>query len=219
MNIIVTGATGTAGAEVVRQATTDSDIQTVTALVRKPLAFQHPKLKTVLHHDFLDYSALESVFKDNQVCVWCLGISQTQVSEAEYHKITFDYVMAAASAMLKANPDMTFVFLSGMGADSSEQSRTLFARVKGQTENALKKLPFKKFFIARPGGIEPIHKKENTPFMERAMTPLFPLLQRIAPSYFITSVDLAKALLHIAKHGADKTILGNKDLKNLLPAL
>ncbi len=201
------------GSEVVRQALIDTDITEVTALVRKPLSISHPKLKVIIHKNFWDYSGLSEVFKNNDACLWCLGISQYQVSKEEYIKLTYDYTMEAAKAMLQANPEVTFLFLSGMGADSTEKSRTLFARIKGKTENALQKLPFKKLYIARPGGIKPIHKKENETFYEQILIPLYPLFEFLMPSSMITSVELAQAMLHITKHGADKIILENVALK------
>src|SRR4029078_13723947 len=145
MNILITGATGTAGSQVLEQALLDPEIQTVTALSRKSLP-QNPKLKTILHQNFLDYSQLANVFKTQDACIWCLGISQTQVSKQEYEMITFEYTMACAEALRNANPETTFVFLSGQGADSTEQSRTTFARIKGKTENALQRLGFKHLY-------------------------------------------------------------------------
>jgi uncharacterized protein YbjT (DUF2867 family) len=216
LKIIVTGATGLAGSEVVRQGILDDGISEITAIVRRPPPVRHPKLKIVLHDNYRDYSKLAAIFAAHDACIWCLGISQTQVKEDEYVKITYDYVVTAAQAMLNANPGIAFVFLSGMGADSQEKSRTLFARIKGKAENNLKRLPFKKLFIARPGGIIPVHKKENAAFFEKLIIPLYPLIQFIAPGTMISSVVLAKAMLRLAKDGAEKTILENPALKELV---
>src|SRR5437762_3346998 len=100
MKIIVTGATGMVGSEVIRQAILDKDIEEITAIVRKPLDVTHPKLKTVIHQDFMDYLSLMEIFKKNDACLWCLGISQNLVSKEEYYKITYDYTIAAAKDML-----------------------------------------------------------------------------------------------------------------------
>jgi len=137
MRLIVTGATGLAGAEVLRQSFANDEIQKVTALARRPLALTHPKLTTVVHGDFLNYDAALPQLSGHDACLWCLGVSQRDVDEPEYIRITRDYTLAGAAAMLQVNPGLTFGFLSGGGAKSTERSLLLFGRVKGQTENRL----------------------------------------------------------------------------------
>src|SRR5688500_5419107 len=135
MKVIITGSTGTVGSEVVRQAVADNDIEQVILLARNPADITHHKIKQVTHINFLDYSGLENVFNEADACVWCLGISQTKVNKEDYFVITHDYTVAASKAMITANPSITFLFLCGQGADSSEKSRVRCAIVKGQTEN------------------------------------------------------------------------------------
>lgn len=212
MKIIITGATGMVGSEVLRQSLMDPAIEQVTVIVRRPVAQQHPKLKTVIHKNFLDYTGLEDVFKNNDACLWCLGISQNQVSEAEYVVITYDYTVAAARAMLEANPAITFLFLSGDGASSDEKSRLLFGRVKGKAENELLRMNFKKLYLARPAGIYPVHKVEKPPFVLRMQYAIVGIMKFIVPSYVITSVKLAKTLLHIVKNGLDRQLYTYKDI-------
>jgi uncharacterized protein YbjT (DUF2867 family) len=215
-SIIVTGATGTAGSSVIWQAIGDTGIEKVIALVRRPLPINHPKLQVIIQNDFLNYSNLTEPFKQADACIWCLGVSQTLVTKEEYIKLTYDYTIAAAEAMLKANPNITFVFLSGMGADSKEKSRTLFARVKGKTENTLQKMSFRKLYIARPGGIVPSHPRDNYHTKEKIAIVVVKLMASILPKTVITSGQLAKAILTMVKFGADKVINENKDLHKLL---
>lgn len=215
-SVIVTGATGTAGSGALQQCLADSEIDRVTAIVRRPLTIEHPKLKVIIHQNFLDYSGLEDVFKQHNACIWCLGISQTLVSKEEYIKLTYDYTLAAANAMLKANPAITFVFLSGMGADSTEKSSTLFAWVKGKTENALQGLPFKHLYIARPGGIIPTYPRDSYRFAEKILIGLTKFMGLFAPKMVITSAQLGKAMLNMVKYGTGKVINENKDLHLLL---
>lgn len=215
MKIIVTGATGLVGAEVLRQAILDPDIEQVIALSRKVPYVQHAKIKHLVHTDFLDYSGLEQVFRECDACAWCLGISQSQVSKAKYEEITYGYALAAAKAIQQANPSMAFIFVSGAGADSTEQSRTLFARIKGKAENALKKLGMSTLYIARPGGIKPVHQNPNAPFIYKLFTPVFPVLEWLMPSKVISSVQLGKALLHLIKHGHEQQTLENPALQAL----
>ena len=140
---------------------------------RRTLTLQHPKLHPIIHDNFLDYTTVKSIIAAQDACLWCLGISQTQVSKEQYHVITHDYAVAAGHAMFQANPNITFLFLSGDGADPTGKSRTLFARVKGKTENALQNLHFENFYIARPGGIRPINKNPNTAFLYKLFIVLF----------------------------------------------
>lgn len=216
MNLLVTGATGLVGAEVVRQAIIDDDIKQVTCLVRREGSIQHPKLKYIVHKNFLDYSSLVDLFRQQDACIWALGVSQTQVSKEKYHEITHDYAVAAAKAMVIANPEITFLFVSGNGADPTETSKTLFARVKGKTENTLLRMNIKKLIIARPGAIRPVHKNKNAPFVYKLIIPLFPIMQMLTPSKVINSVKLALALLFLLKKNMTKQILENPDLQALV---
>ena len=199
MKIIITGATGMVGSEVIRQAIADDEITSITAIVRRPLDVSHSKLTTVIHQNFLDYSNLADVFKNNEAVIWCLGISQNQVNKEEYIKITYDYTVAFAKDMLNANPELTFLFLSGAGADNTEKTRILFGKIKGRTENALKQMPIKKLYIARPAGILPVHKPKHLALILRLQYLFVAAFKYITPFYVITSADLAKALLCIVK--------------------
>jgi uncharacterized protein YbjT (DUF2867 family) len=216
MNLLVTGATGLVGAEVVRQAIIDDDISQVTCPVRREGTIQHPKLKYIVHNNFLDYSSMVDLFRQQDACIWALGVSQTQVSKEKYHEITHDYAVAAAKALVIANPEITFLFVSGDGADPTETSKTLFARVKGKTENALLRMNIKKLIIARPGAIRPVHRNKNAPFVYKLILPLFPIMQMLTPSKVINSVKLALALLFLLKKNMTKQILENPDLQALV---
>jgi hypothetical protein len=137
------------------------------------------------------------------------------VSKEEYITITYDYTMAAAKAMLAANPKICIVFVSGEGADQSEKTKTLFGRVKGKAEKNLMQLPFEKLIIARPAGIQPVTKNSRAPFLYKIFYFFYPVFKILAPSKVITSVELAKAILLAAKTKTGKIILDNKELKEL----
>jgi len=216
MKIIIFGATGTAGSEVVRQAIADTGISEIFVVVRKPLEFRHPKIQTIIHTNFLDYSEILPIFQKSDACIWCLGISQTKVTKEEYFIITYDYAEAAAKAMLSVNPEIAFAFLSGQGADSSEKSRVIFARVKGQTENALKSMPFRHYFIFRPAGIVPVAKQQNLPFMKRLEFGVLKFMAIILPVFTITTVQLAKAMLVLIKSDDQFKLLENKEIKEIV---
>lgn len=214
MKLLIFGATGTVGAEVVRQAIPDSTINKIIAVTRRPLEIADDKLTIIEHENYLDYSPLVEYFKSADACIWCLGVSQSQVSEHEYYKITHDYTIAAAKAMLEVNPNITFIFLSGAGAGPN--ARTLFGKVKYTTEKDLKGLPFKKLYVARPPGIQPIHINKHTALVNKLVAPLYPIIKLLFPGSVITSVQLAKDLIHLAQSNSPETILNTEQLKQLL---
>lgn len=215
MKIIITGATGMAGSEVIRQAIIDPGITEIITLARRPLEIINPKIKTVIHQNFLNYDNVKEMFRDCDACIWCLGKSQLQVSKLQLEVITYDYTIAAAKAMLEVNPSIHFVFLSGNGADRTEKSKVLFARMKGRTENALLQSGLKNISIARPDAIWPKHKHVGAPFAYKLAFPFYPLVERFAPSKIIGSVQLAKALLWIAKNPGEKNTFENVELRKL----
>jgi uncharacterized protein YbjT (DUF2867 family) len=214
MKIIVTGATGTAGSEALRQALADPDITQVLALARRRPNMTDPRLSVALLDDFTDYAKVAPQLAGFDACLWCLGVSQNDVSKDDYERITYDYTLAAARAMGAANANLRFCFLSGAGADPAEKSRILFARIKGKTENELTRLGQPKAWHFRPGYIHAI----NTPprrWFERLLEPLTPLFYRFLPAHIISTVELARAMLVVAKRGSSKTIFDNDDIREL----
>lgn len=216
MKIIITGSTGTVGAELVRQAVADNDVSQVILLARKPAETQHPKIREIIHSNFLDYSGLEHVFREADACIWCLGISQTAVSKEEYSIITYDYTVAAAKAMLAANPKITFLFLSGQGADSSEKSTVRFAKVKGQAENALRSMNFNRLIIFRPGGIYAIHKSKRVSLQKKLEILLILVMKATAPSTVVNTDVLAKAMLKSIKQPSEQVIFSHREIRQFI---
>lgn len=215
MIIIVTGATGLIGSEVLRQAITDNSIDEVIALTRTEPEIKHPKIKIVLHKDFTDYQSATEHFKKADALIWCLGISQTQVSRKKYEEITFDYTKACSDFCKAINPAIHFVFVSGDGADKTEKSSTLFKRMKGKAENALLQSGLTDVIIARPDAVRPRHKNKKAPFLYKLVYPLFPLVEKFAPHKVIWSDVLARALLRLASNKSVNNILENIKLREL----
>jgi len=117
---------------------------------------QHPKLRELMQRDFFDFSAIENELSGLDACFFCLGVSSAGMTEIRYRRITYDLTLVAAETLVKLNPGMIFVYVSGAGTDSTERGRSMWARVKGQTENALLRLPFKAAYMFRPGVIVPL---------------------------------------------------------------
>jgi len=141
------------------------------------------------------------------------------MKEEAYQHMTYDLTLAAASALSTHNPHMTFIYVSGTGTDSSERGPIMWARVKGKTENALFKLPFKAAYMFRPGFIQPMHGIKSKTQLYRIMysfiAPLYPLLKALAPKFVTTTEQVGQAMIKVAKQGADKKFLENQDINRL----
>jgi uncharacterized protein YbjT (DUF2867 family) len=138
------------GQSVLRECLLDPEVESVLAIVRSPIGKQYPKLREIMHKDFTNFSAIEGQLAGYGACLYCLGATSVGVAESEYTHFTYDLALAAAQTLAKVNPGMTFVYVSAMGADSSERGKAVWARVKGKTENALLRLPFKAVYV-NPG--------------------------------------------------------------------
>ncbi|MFN8581285.1 MAG: NAD(P)H-binding protein [Gemmatimonadaceae bacterium] len=216
MRVVLFGATGMVGAGTLRECLLDARVSEVVALVRSPTGTTNAKLREILHTDFLHYDGLQAEFVRADACFFCLGVSSAGKSEADYTRLTFDLTMAAAQAMAAANPRMVFCYVSGEGTDSTERGRTMWARVKGRTENAILALPFRAAYMFRPGFIQPMHGiRSKTGWVQAALVvlaPLYPLIRRIAPRYTTTTEILGRAFIEVAAAGYSKNVLDTRDI-------
>ncbi|MDM0104430.1 epimerase [Variovorax sp. J22R24] len=219
MKIMLFGATGMVGQGVLRECLVDGDVTRVLCVGRKPTGQQHPKLSELIVPDMYDYSAVEDRLSGFDGCFFCLGVSSVGMSEADYRRITYDLTMAAAQPLARLNPQMTFIYVSGAGTDSTERGPSMWARVKGATENSLMRLPFRAAYMFRPGFIEPMHGvRSKTALYQAAYViakPVFGLLRRWAPNRVTTSVQVGRAMLVAAKRGAPMPLVEVPDINAL----
>jgi uncharacterized protein YbjT (DUF2867 family) len=223
MRAVLFGATGMVGQCVLRECLEDADVELVAAIGRSGTGVQNAKLREILHADLLDYTAIESQLRGFDACFFCLGVSSVGMKPEEYERITYGFTMAAARTLSRLNPQMTFVYVSGAGTDSSERGRTAWARVKGRTENELLRLPFKAAYMFRPGIIQPLEgirsKTASVRVFYLLLSPVMPLFRRIAPNIIVTSQQLGRAMVAAAKRGAPKRILEVRDIRELAAGL
>jgi uncharacterized protein YbjT (DUF2867 family) len=216
MNVILFGATGMVGQGVLRECLLDPEVHQILSIVRTPSSQQHPKLRELLHTNFFDYSAIEPQLTGFDACFFCLGISSAGMDEAQYTHLTHDLTLAAATTLARLNPNMVFIYVSGAGTDSTGRGRIMWARVKGKTENALLQLPFRAAYMFRPGFIQPLHgirsKTKLYQFFYTALNPILPLLKSAFPKSIITTEELGRAMLNVARHGYPKPILETADI-------
>jgi uncharacterized protein YbjT (DUF2867 family) len=220
MNVLIFGATGMVGQGVLRECLLDPDVQLVQTIGRSATGLEHEKLREIVHQDMTSYASLDVQLSGCDACFFCLGVSSSGMKEDEYERVTYGITMAAAEALSRLNPLMTFIYVSGAGTDSSEHGRIMWARVKGRTENALLRLPFKAAYMFRPGVIEPLHGvRSKTPAYRigyALVGPLLPLLRRAFPNAILTTEQIGLAMLSVAKHGVQKRILESKDIRAVL---
>ena len=216
MKVLLFGATGMVGQGVLIECLRAADVSLVQSIGRTALDQQDAKLRDVVHRDLLDYSAIESQLEGFDACFFCLGVTSAGKTEADYAHLTYDITLAAANTLARLNPQMTFVYVSGAGTDSTEQGRSMWARVKGRTENALLKLPFKAAYMFRPGVIQPLHgvrsKTSSYQILYTLTRPLLPLLRALLPATILTTEIMGQAMLAVARRGAAKPVLEAADI-------
>lgn len=214
MNILLTGATGFVGGEVLTQSLADPLIEQVTILVRRSVGVTNPKLKEIILRDFLDYSKItENLNVD--ACIWCLGVSQTEVSKEQYIKITYDYTVTGMQAMLAVNPKLRFCFLSGRAADQDEQSFSLYGKIKGRTEKELSKLS-PNVFNFRPAFIRPSHPRQKRPLVPTLFAPIAWVVDHFTDNFSVDTATLARCLIDVAKVGAEQSIFDNRSIRHYI---
>ena len=216
MRVLLFGATGMVGQGVLRECLLDPDVESAVAVLRHASSRQHPKLRELLNRDFLDYAPIESQLAGFDACFFCLGISSAGMSEENYLRITFDFTLAAARVLVNLNPNMTFIYVSGAGADSSERGRSMWARVRGKTENELLRLPFHAAYIFRLALIVPLHGIQSRTRLYRAfyalLGPLLPFLRASFPQYVTSTEQIGRAMLKISRLGWPKPVLETSDI-------
>jgi hypothetical protein len=212
---IITGVTGMVGEGVLHECLLHPDVESVLVINRKSCGVKHEKLKEIIHKEFSDLSSIENQLEGYNACYFCAGVSSVGKKEDEYRRITYDLTMNFAKTLAKLNPDMTFCYVSGVGTDSTEKGRSMWARIKGKTENDLLKLPYKAAFMFRPGYIQPTKGLKNAYKIYKVFVPFYPILKTLFPKYVVTLEELGKAMINVTLFGSDKKILECRDIAEL----
>lgn len=216
MKVILFGATGMVGQGVLRECLVDAGVERVLVVGRSPTGLQNAKLSEVLHSDFTNFSAIEFELTGYDACFFCLGVSSVGMEAERYRHLTYDITMAAATTLVRLNPNMVFTYVTGRSTDSTEQGPVRWARVKGKTENDLLKLPFKAAYMFRPAGIQPLHGVRSKTGWVNAIyvvaAPLLSYLARTRPAFMTTSEKLGRAMISVARSGYPKQILESEDI-------
>lgn len=216
MKVVLFGASGMVGQGALRECLLDRDVERVLSIVRRPTGKRHEKLEEIVHENFFDFSNLEPRLAGYDACFFCLGVSSAGMTERDYQRVTYDITLAAAKALARQNARLTFIYVSGAGTDSSERGRTMWARVKGKTENALLAMPFQAAYMFRPGLIQPLDGITSRTRAYRVVIalfgPLFPVGRALFPRHVMTTQQLGRAMLRAARQGAPKAVLQSPDI-------
>ena len=219
MKVLLFGATGMVGQGVLRECLRDPAVTKVLSVGRRTTGQAHPKLEELVVPDMLDYGAVEAQLAGYDACFFCLGVSSVGMREADYRHVTHDITLAAARVLVRLNPQMCFIYVSGAGTDSTERGPRMWARVKGETENALMRLPFKAAYMFRPGFIQPLNGVRSKTALYRWIyvlaRPVFGLVRFMAPDRVTTSEQVGRAMLAAARRGAPTPLVEMPDINAL----
>lgn len=223
IKVIITGSTGMVGKGVLLECLENPKVSSVLLLNRSSVGIEHEKITELIIEDFHNLSSFRETFEGYDACYFCLGVSSYRMKEREYNEITYKVTLHLAKLLSDVNPKLSFCYVSGVGTDSTEKGRTMWARVKGKTENAILKLPLKSAFLFRPGYIQPKKGVKSKTAMYNTFyaftKPLYPLLKLIMPNKVTTNTDIGKAMIYTTLHGYDKNILYNKEINELAAKL
>ena len=216
MRFVIFGASGMVGQGVLRECLLDPEVEQVLSVVRSASGQTDAKLREIVHGDFMDFSGIATELRGYDACFFCLGVSSAGMTEAEYTRVTYAITTAAATTLVRVNPGMVFEYVSGLGTDSTEKGRSMWARVKGKTENALLAMPYKAAYMFRPGVIVPLHgiksKTRVYQIFYAVTTPLLPALRALFPNQVTTTERLGRAMIAVAKKGYPTKVLEMKDI-------
>ena len=219
MKVLIFGATGMVGQGVLRECLLATDVTDVLAVGRTPLEQEHPRLRQLVLADLMNLEPLEAGLRGYDACFFCLGVSSSGMKEAEYTRLTYDLALAIARTLARLNPAMVFTYVSGLGTDSTERGSSMWARVKGRTENDLQKLPFAGVYLFRPGLIQPLHgirpKARLYRIFYAVLKPLLPAARALFPALVLTTEEMGRAMLNAARLGAGRRVLETRDIGRL----
>lgn len=212
IKIIITGATGFVGEGVLLTCLESPHVSEIVMVNRRHFALEHPKLKELIVSDFFQTDQYSEKLKGYDTCFYCAGVSSLGMNEKDYSYITYETTIAFAESLLQQNEGISFCYISGSHADSSEEGKLMWARVKGKTENALMKMPFRKEYNFRPGGMVPTAGQKNAKASYKFLVKLMALLM---PQRVSTIKEVGMAMINAALKGYRKRVLEITDIKEL----
>jgi uncharacterized protein YbjT (DUF2867 family) len=212
IKVIITGATGMVGEGVLLVCLREPAVEKILIINRKPSGITHPKLTEIIHEDFHDLPAVEEYLAGYDACFFCLGVSSVGMKMDRYRRVTYDLTMHFGETVSRLNSDMVFIYVSGAGTDGSEKGRTEWARIKGKTENDLRKLSFRRVYGYRPGFIKPVTGQKKAHAFYTYINWFMPLGRKLSPDYFNTMEELALSMIRLVRNDYATETINGKDI-------
>ena len=217
MKVIITGSTGMVGKGVLLECIDDTTVENILLINRSPIDISNPKIKEIIQKDFTDFSTIQNEFTGYDACFHCMGVSSAGISEEAYYNLTFTISESLVNAIYQANSNMLFTYVSGAGTDSSEQGNSMWARVKGKTENMILNKGFKDAYAFRPGAILPERgvksKTKLYNFFYIVTKPIFPLLKRMKS--VTTTSKIGRAMINLYNNPQSLKHLEGADINKI----
>jgi uncharacterized protein YbjT (DUF2867 family) len=215
LKVIITGATGMVGEGVLLVCLEDPGVEKVLIVNRRPSGKTHPKLKEVIPEDFYDLSAAEEQLTGYDACFFCLGVSSVGMKMDAYRRVTYDLTMHFGETVSRLNKNMVFIYVSGAGTDGTEKGRVEWARIKGKTENDLRKLPFRRVYGYRPGFIKPLAGQKKAHAFYSYINWFFPLGKKLSPDHFNTMQELGLSMIRLAVNEYPEDNIYGRDISKI----
>lgn len=209
---VITGSTGMVGEGVLHECLAHPEVEEILVMNRRTCGISHPKLKELLHENFYDLSGIQEHLKGFNACYFCLGATSAGMNEDAYTRLTHDLTLNMAKLLAELNPDMVFCYVSAAGTDRTEKGRSMWARVKGRTENDLLKLPFKHMYFFRPAFIKPTPGLTRTHRYYYMIQWLYPLVRAAFPKYAVSLQEIGLAMIQITLRGTEQDILESREI-------
>ena len=212
LRVIITGSTGMVGEGILLVCLDNPVISNVLIINRRPLGITHPKLKEIIHEDFHDLSTVAEHLAGYDACFFCLGVSSVGMKMDKYRKVTYDLTMHFGETVSRLNSDMVFIYVAGAGTDGSEKGKVEWARIKGKTENDLRKLSFRRVYGYRPGFIKPVKGQKKAHAFYTYINWFFPVGKKLSPDYFNTMEELGLSMIRLVRHDYPKETIYGRDI-------
>ena len=216
MKVLLFGGSGMVGQGVLRECLLDPSVASILSVGRSPVGTVAPKLTELLRPNLSELGDAEAQLAGYEACFFCLGISSVGISEDDFRRVTYDLTVSVAERLARLNPAMTFVYVSGAGTDSTEHGRAMWARVKGATENAILRLPFRRAYMFRPGAIQPRHgirsKTAVYRFLYVVLSPFLWVVKAVSPDSLTTTEAVGRAMIRVATEGAPEPIVSTREI-------